>query len=94
MCGINGFFSFSGAGIPDADRLLSAMNGELRHRGPDDQGQWRNEEGSVYFGHLRLSIIDLSPSGHQPMISGKGTVIVFNGEIYNYRELQIGRAHV
>ena len=64
------------------------MNERQKHRGPDDRGYWHDPEGRVHFGHLRLSIIDLSPSGHQPMVSPKGNVIVFNGEIYNYRELR------
>lgn len=63
------------------------MVGSLRHRGPDDEGVF--VEGRVGLGHTRLSIIDLSPGGHQPMFDAlQETVIVFNGEIYNYRELQ------
>ncbi|HRH65939.1 MAG TPA: asparagine synthase (glutamine-hydrolyzing) [Bacteroidia bacterium] len=88
MCGINGLFSYSGVGIDRAAEKMAAMNERIRHRGPDDRGYWQDPSGRVVFGHLRLSIIDLSPSGHQPMISRKGTIIVFNGEIYNYKEIR------
>lgn len=88
MCGINGLFSFSGVGIDRAADNIAAMNERLSHRGPDDRGYWKDPSGKVFFGHLRLSIIDLSPSGHQPMISRNGTTIVFNGEIYNYKEIR------
>lgn len=69
-------------------RLVSAMTHALRHRGPDDEGLWCDEAAGICLGHRRLSIIDLSPTGHQPMISACGNyVITFNGEIYNFREL-------
>lgn len=58
------------------------------HRGPDDAGEWWSEDGQVGLGHRRLSILDLSPLGHQPMVdSARGLTIAFNGEIYNHREL-------
>jgi len=66
------------------------MNQSLRHRGPDDSGVWLNGEGNVCFGHTRLSIIDLSSGGHQPMSVADGTTISFNGEIYNYARLRSG----
>jgi asparagine synthase (glutamine-hydrolysing) len=80
MCGINGF-TWRDPG------LLRKMHELTSHRGPDDQGLWETE--AVSFAHNRLSIIDLSPGGHQPMASPDGRfTIVFNGEIYNYRELR------
>jgi asparagine synthase (glutamine-hydrolysing) len=83
MCGIVGF---AGAGAPDGLDLGAAV-AAMHHRGPDDQGNWR--EGSAGLGFARLSIIDLSPAGHQPMASPDGRhVIVFNGEIYNFGELR------
>ncbi|OGG45171.1 asparagine synthase (glutamine-hydrolyzing) [Candidatus Kaiserbacteria bacterium RIFCSPHIGHO2_01_FULL_50_13] len=81
MCGIAGFVGSGDAGT------LSGMIGILSYRGPDDSGVWHS--GRVGFAHARLSIIDLSSAGHQPMQSGSGMVtITFNGEIYNYRELR------
>ncbi|MGQ1892040.1 asparagine synthase (glutamine-hydrolyzing) [Thermophagus sp. OGC60D27] len=84
MCGINGIISRT---IDDKEARIKTMNSRLAHRGPDDEGCW--EEGPAALGHRRLSIIDLSPLGHQPMTSACGRyVMVFNGEIYNYRELR------
>ena len=61
----------------------------MRDRGPDSSGAWFSAEGRVALGHRRLSIFDLSDAGNQPMVSGDGRlVVVFNGEIYNYRELR------
>jgi asparagine synthase (glutamine-hydrolysing) len=83
MCGIVGYAgSF-------ARELLVKANNLQAHRGPDAAGVWFDENGSVGVGHRRLSIIDLSPTGAQPMESQDGaTVVVFNGEIYNFRELR------
>jgi asparagine synthase (glutamine-hydrolysing) len=83
MCGIIGFQGkFSEA-------ALRAGMSAIAHRGPDDQGLFMDEANGVGLGHLRLSIIDLSPLGHQPMQDDAGTVqLIFNGEIYNYRELR------
>ncbi len=91
MCGINGIYNFSKITIADGESLVQEMNQCIRHRGPDDNGTWKNEPASIYFGHQRLSIIDLSSAGHQPMVSERGNVIIFNGEIYNYKEI---REHV
>ena len=84
MCGIAGYLhlDLTQRVNPSA---LAAMNQSLKHRGPDDAGEW--SDGPVALGHRRLSIIDLSASGHQPMSNEDGTVwIVFNGEIYNFNE--------
>lgn len=84
MCGISGIF-----GKDWVIGQLEAMVGSQRHRGPDAGGVWRDRTGQAGLGHNRLSIIDLSPSGLQPMASHDGRLrIVFNGEIYNYLELR------
>jgi asparagine synthase (glutamine-hydrolysing) len=81
MCGITGFY-----GLEDKE-LLSKMTSLLEHRGPDQSGYYADE--TVSLGHRRLSIIDLSEDGRQPMGNEEGTVwVVFNGEIYNYQELR------
>jgi asparagine synthase (glutamine-hydrolysing) len=68
---------------------MEAARDRLKHRGPDDAGLWVSGDGRVALGHRRLSIIDLSPAGHQPMVSEDGRLaIVFNGEIYNFRSLK------
>ncbi|MDH3380591.1 MAG: asparagine synthetase B, partial [Gammaproteobacteria bacterium] len=86
MCGINGIITLGGLG-GDFRAAVKSMNDALAHRGPDDQGLF--SEGGATLGHRRLSIIDLSAAGHQPMISVDGRfVLVFNGEIYNFRELR------
>jgi asparagine synthase (glutamine-hydrolysing) len=64
------------------------MNKAIHHRGPDASGTWINNQNRIYFGHQRLSIIDLSKSGSQPMKSNRGNAIVFNGEIYNFIEIK------
>lgn len=88
MCGISGFL-WLGSGRPpfDIDQRLWGMISPLRHRGPDDQGVW--SDGVCGLAHARLSIIDLTPGGHQPMGSADGRVwLSFNGEIYNFKELR------
>ncbi len=82
MCGIAGIIG-NRAVNPAA---VEHMNKLQEHRGPDDEGLWRSTDGKVVLGHRRLSIIDTSPAGHQPMASGP-QVITFNGEIYNYLEI-------
>jgi asparagine synthase (glutamine-hydrolysing) len=83
MCGIAGF-----QGAFD-ELLLERMGRALGHRGPDDHGVWFDDEHRAGFAHRRLSIIDLSPRGHQPMWDTTRTVVtVYNGELYNYRELR------
>ncbi len=86
MCGILGFVCVRGAELPAREAFERALN-TLAHRGPDDDGIWGDRR--ALFGHRRLSIIDLSAAGHQPMVSADGRyVIVFNGEIYNFHELR------
>jgi asparagine synthase (glutamine-hydrolysing) len=88
MCGIAGFIGGGPAGR-QAKAVLRAMTDAIAHRGPDDQGAWHDEEAGVALGFRRLSIIDLSMAGHQPMASASGRfVTVYNGEIYNYRDLR------
>ena len=85
MCGITGYINVNGA--PASALILKKMTNAITHRGPDGEGQW--VEGNVGIGHRRLAILDLSPSGHQPMISADHRwVLSYNGEVYNYRELR------
>jgi len=85
MCGIAGVINLKGA--PVSPVVLKGMTDALAHRGPDGEGQWI--ERNVGIGHRRLSIIDLSPAGHQPMVDRRNRfVLSYNGEIYNYRELR------
>ena len=85
MCGILGFASQNV--IKDREKLLLGSK-LLHHRGPDDSGEWLSGDGCVGFAHNRLSIVDISANGHQPMSSANGDLkIIFNGEIYNYIEL-------
>jgi len=85
MCGIAGVI---GKGAADRG-LLTSMAAVLAHRGPDDQGIWSDPEPPVALVHRRLSIVELSPAGHEPMHSASGRlVITFNGEIYNHGELR------
>lgn len=88
MCAINGFFNYSRITLRGAQEHIARMNAAVSHRGPDDSGVWNNSDGTVWLGHQRLSILDLSEKGHQPMISRRGSVIVFNGEIYNFQQLR------
>src|SRR5208337_2467169 len=90
MCGICGFIDFS-ISTPAAElrAIVERMSDTLSHRGPDDSGAWCDVETGVGLGHRRLAILDLSPAGHQPMVSRSGRyVIVFNGEIYNFEDLR------
>lgn len=89
MCGLAGVFAYlDGAPPVDRDELLR-MTAHMAARGPDGEGSWVSEDGAVALGHRRLAIIDLSPAGAQPMHDpATGNVIVFNGEIYNYRALR------
>src|SRR5262249_36063426 len=85
MCGLAGIFEFDPAARPDR-RLLERMTDLVAHRGPDDSGYLEN--GPAALGHRRLSIIDLSAAGHQPMANDDASIwIAYNGECYNYLEL-------
>ena len=93
MCGICGQYNFGGAAdasIAARDRaLIDKMRDSIAHRGPDDAGTWQSDDGRVVLGHRRLSIVDLSSAGHQPMANEDGSLwITFNGEIYNHAELR------
>jgi asparagine synthase (glutamine-hydrolysing) len=88
MCGINGVYNYSGASAPNLFDCVQRMNDAVRHRGPDGEGVWGEPKDRICMGHRRLSIIDLSDAGAQPMHSPEGTTMVFNGEIYNHRELR------
>ncbi|MEH2273232.1 MAG: asparagine synthase (glutamine-hydrolyzing) [Nostoc sp.] len=90
MCGIAGFWNISRRVSPEElCYMVQQMSDTLLHRGPDNGGSWVDAEIGIALGHRRLAIVDLSPEGHQPMISANGRyVIVFNGEIYNFLELK------
>lgn len=88
MCGLAGFWTYA---LHDADlaAIALAMADRIRHRGPDDEGAWVDAECGIAIAHRRLSILDLSPAGHQPMLSASGRwVLVYNGEVYNHLELR------
>jgi asparagine synthase (glutamine-hydrolysing) len=88
MCGIAGVLQVSPE-IQGLESVLAGFQDALRHRGPDDAGLWMNPARTVGLAHTRLSILDLSPAGHQPMVSADGRrAICFNGEIYNFQELR------
>lgn len=90
MCGIAGFIDFARQTSADVGlSLAESMAGAIRHRGPDDGGTWCDASQGVFLAHRRLSIVDLSAAGHQPMASLSGRyVIVFNGEVYNHSEIR------
>lgn len=89
MCGIAGIFSFEVFGYA-AENAVRRMCNSMQARGPDAVGYWSDPQAGLSFGHRRLSIIDLDTRANQPMIADDGRhVIVFNGEIYNFRELRL-----
>jgi asparagine synthase (glutamine-hydrolysing) len=90
MCGIAGFIGVQPGAVPGSlEGVAAAMSRSLQHRGPDDQGQWIDHNAGAALVHLRLSIVDLSPAGHQPMTSADGRyVIIFNGEVYSFQEIR------
>jgi asparagine synthase (glutamine-hydrolysing) len=89
MCGLAGRVDIRGGRISAARDAVRTMADSLAHRGPDDAGVCESADGSVALSHRRLSIIDLSPLGHNPMTWGDGRLwITFNGEIYNFVTLR------
>ena len=85
MCGIVGYWDKQGADV----KIVEQMALQIQHRGPDDAGTWLNEQGNLALAHRRLSIMDLSPAGHQPMLSPcKRYTLVYNGEIYNHLDIR------
>ena len=88
MCGIVGFLGSAGSAVQDAV-VVRRMADLIRHRGPDDDGVWVDAEAGIALAQRRLAIVDLSPAGHQPMVSlCQRYVIVFNGEIYNHDDIR------
>lgn len=92
MCGFAGFLDITASTAPERlEAQVRAMADTIRHRGPDDGGTWTDAAAGIALGHRRLSILDLSPLGHQPMESACGRwIIAFNGEIYNFGDLRAG----
>lgn len=89
MCGIAGFWNSQGPILRDPAASAERMADAMRFRGPDDQGVWILEDRRLALSHRRLSILDVSSRGHQPMLSPDGrSVIVYNGEIYNFRDIR------
>ena len=89
MCGFAGFLSSRSDYNATGEVVVSIMADRIVHRGPDDSGVWADAEACIAFAHRRLSIVDLSPAGHQPMHSACGRyVLIFNGEIYNHFALR------
>lgn len=96
MCGIAGVVDKST--VFGSERMIAlgrAMTDCMRHRGPDDEGIWLSPGGRVALSQRRLSIIDTSSGGHQPMVGARGdTAITYNGELYNFRELKVELEHI
>lgn len=89
MCGLSGFWAPARLNSPLEDAARRTAD-TLIHRGPDDVGVWADEHAGLALAHRRLAILDLSPAGHQPMVSASGRyVITFNGEIYNHLEFRM-----
>jgi asparagine synthase (glutamine-hydrolysing) len=89
MCGFAGYLTNNADVLANADGIANSMAKTIQHRGPNDSGVWVDVNAGVALAHRRLSIVDLSPAGHQPMVSNSGRyVIAFNGEIYNHLELR------
>ena len=86
MCGITGFYSKTSSTFNNA---ILKMNSAISHRGPDNSGLWQDKNSGIVFGHQRLSILDLSSAGNQPMLSNSERfIITYNGEIYNHLDIR------
>ncbi len=89
MCGLTGFWAFNPAPAQELLLLASSMGTAIQARGPDSAGEWCDPSLGLAFAHRRLAIVDLSPAGHQPMISRSGrSVLIYNGELYNTDDLR------
>src|ERR1700681_3134737 len=89
MCGITGFWDRGSASSEQSRARLRAMTDTLRYRGPDDAGDFLEDDAGLALGSRRLAIVDLSMHGHQPIASPDGRyVLAFNGEIYNFKDLR------
>jgi len=89
MCGLTGFITSGSANNERLQVVVHTMTDTITHRGPDDSGIWVDDQAGIALGHRRLAVQDISPQGHQPMLSVSGRfVIVFNGEIYNFRAIR------
>jgi asparagine synthase (glutamine-hydrolysing) len=89
VCGLTGFWQAKNFSADTASAVAERMADRIIHRGPDDAGVWVDEDSGIALAHRRLAIVDLSPAGHQPMVSSSGRyVLVFNGEIYNHPSLR------
>src|ERR1700722_19454668 len=95
MCGITGFIDLHRQTSSENLRaMVTRMAETLKHRGPDSGGVWVDAGAGIALGHRRLSILDLSAAGHQPMVSASGRfVMIFNGEIYDHLELRRDLEH-
>jgi len=89
VCGITGFWQTNQSSESKLEKVATAMAEKLNHRGPDDTGTWIDSSKGIALAHTRLSILDLSDAGHQPMLSESGRyVLIFNGEIYNHLDMR------
>ena len=88
MCGIAGIWRFAGASADELAARSRAMTDAIAHRGPDGDGHWSDPDAGIALGHRRLAIIDLTPTGRQPMTSADGRIVItYNGELYNRAEM-------
>lgn len=89
MCGLTGFWDFKRSHPSPLQPIVQAMSARIQERGPDSAGDWCDEALGLALGHQRLAIVDLSPAGHQPMVSAsQASILAYNGEIYNAAELR------